>query len=90
MTATPITVRSAATCLGAMFIPAQSKTYPVVQADTGHTLRVRVTAAIADGATSVRSEPTAVVQDTAAGLTNTSRPMITGEARVGQELTATT
>jgi hypothetical protein len=73
---------------GCLFIAAQSKTYPVVQADTGHTLRVRVTAANADGATSVRSEPTTAVQDTAAGLTNTSRPTINGEAGVGQELTA--
>lgn len=71
-----------------LFITAQSKTYPVVQADAGHTLRVRVTAANADGATSVRSEPTAIVQDTGAGVTNTARPTITGEARVGQELTA--
>jgi hypothetical protein len=73
---------------GCLFIAAQSKTYAVVQADSGHTLRVRVTAANADGATSVRSEPTRVVQDSGAGLTNTSRPTIAGEARVGQELTA--
>lgn len=73
---------------GCLFIAAQSKTYAVVQVDAGHTLRVRVTAANADGTTSVRSEPTRVVQDSSAGLTNTSRPTITGEARVGQELTA--
>ena len=76
---------SGGTCL---FIDAQSKTYRVVQADSGHTLRVRVTAANADGETSVRSGPTAVVQDSAPGLPNTSRPTIAGEARVGQQLTA--
>lgn len=69
-------------------IPAESRTYKVAPADAGHRLRVRVTAANADGATTVRSEPTAVVQDSSAGVTNTSRPTITGEARVGQELTA--
>ena len=43
----------------------------------------------ADGATNARSEQTDVVGSNAAPLTNTARPTITGEARVGQELTAT-
>ena len=42
----------------------------------------------ADGATNARSEQTDVVGSNAAPLTNTARPTITGEARVGQELTA--
>ena len=51
-------------------------------------MRVRVTAVNADGATNARSEQTAVVESNAAPLNNTARPTITGEARVGQELTA--
>jgi hypothetical protein len=42
----------------------------------------------ADGSTNARSEQTDVVGPNAPPLTNTSRPTITGEARVGQELTA--
>ncbi|CAN5137009.1 hypothetical protein BH20ACT13_BH20ACT13_07730 [soil metagenome] len=63
--------------------------YRVGKADVGSTLRVRVTAVNADGATNARSEQTEVVGANAAPLTNTARPTITGEARVGQELTAT-
>ena len=51
-------------------------------------MRVRVTAVNADGATNARSEQTAVVASNAAPLTNSARPTIAGEARVGQELTA--
>ncbi len=69
-------------------LPADGKTYRVGQADVGSTLRVRVTAVNADGATNARSEQTEVVGTNAAPLTNTARPTITGEARVGQELTA--
>ena len=71
-----------------VLLAADGKTYRVAQADVGNTLRVRVTAINADGATSVRSEQTAVVSSNAAPLTNTARPTITGEARVGQELSA--
>ena len=69
-------------------LAADGKTYRVAQADVGSTLRVRVTAVNADGSTNVRSEQTEVVGSNAAPLTNTARPTITGEARVGQELTA--
>ena len=72
-----------------MLLAADGKTYRVAQADVGSTLRVRVTAINADGATNARSAQTAVVASNAAPLTNTARPTITGEARVGQELTAT-
>ena len=70
-------------------LAADGRTYNVTQADVGSTLRVRVTAVNADGTTNARSEQTAVVGSNAAPLNNTARPTITGEARVGQELTAT-
>jgi hypothetical protein len=69
-------------------LAAEGRTYNVAQADVGSTLRVRVTAINADGSTNARSEQTAVVGSNAAPLTNTARPTITGEARVGHELTA--
>ena len=69
-------------------LAADGKTYRVGQSDVGSTMRVRVTAVNADGATNARSEQTEVVASNAAPLSNTARPTITGEARVGQELTA--
>ena len=72
-----------------VLLAADGRTYRVGQADVGNTMRVRVTAVNADGATNARSEQTAVVGSNAAPLTNTARPTITGEARVGQELTTT-
>ena len=71
-----------------VLLASDGETYRVGQADVGRTLRVRVTAVNADGATNARSEQTEVVGSNAAPLTNTARPTITGEARVGQELTA--
>jgi hypothetical protein len=70
-----------------VLLAADGQTYRLGQADVGNTIRVRVTAVNADGATSARSEQTDVVASNAAPLTNTSRPTITGEPRVGQELT---
>jgi hypothetical protein len=63
------------------------KTYLLTSADAGRTMRVRVLAVNADGATAARSAPTAVVAPSAAPQ-NTVRPSITGEAQVGEELTA--
>jgi hypothetical protein len=74
---------------GCALLAADGRTYRLGQADVGRTIRVRVTAVNADGATNARSEPTEVVGSNAAPLTNTARPTITGEARVGQELAAT-
>jgi hypothetical protein len=72
-----------------VLLASDGKTYRVGQADVGSTLRVRVTAVNADGSTNARSEQTEVVGSNAAPLTNTGRPTISGEARVGKELTAT-
>lgn len=69
-------------------LAADGRTYRVAQEDAGRTLRVRVTAVNADGSTNARSEQTEVVGSNAAPLTNTARPTIAGDARVGQELTA--
>ena len=69
-------------------IPAATEvTYTLVAVDAGRTMRVRVTAVNADGATNARSAPTTVIAPSPAPR-NTERPSITGLARVGEELTA--
>jgi hypothetical protein len=64
--------------------------YTVRQADVGHRLRVRVTAANAEGSASGVSNPTAIVRSTttAGPARNTAVPTISGSAQVGQTLTA--
>jgi hypothetical protein len=66
------------------------KTYTLVGADAGHTIRVRVTATNADGSTSAESEQTDAVAPatSSAAPKNTDRPIISGTPRVGQMLTA--
>ena len=64
------------------------KTYTLVGADAGHTIRVAVTAKNADGSATARSAPTAVVAAAGNPPRNTGRPTITGMAKVGQQLTA--
>ena len=71
-----------------LLLSADGQTYRLGQSDLGHTMRVRVTASNADGSSPARSEPSDVVVSSAAPLDNTARPTITGDARVGQELTA--
>jgi hypothetical protein len=66
---------------------AVQKTYLLTSADSGRTMRVRVTGINAEGAVNARSAPTAVVTPSAAPR-NTTRPSITGDPEVGQELTA--
>jgi len=63
------------------------KTYLLTSADSGRTMRVRVTGINAEGAVNARSGPTAAVAPSTAPR-NTARPTITGEPEVGQELTA--
>jgi hypothetical protein len=81
-------LRCNASGFGCLLLASDGQTYRLGQADVGHTMRVRVTAINADGSTNARSEPSDVVASNAAPLTNTSRPTITGTARVGDELTA--
>jgi len=66
------------------------KTYTLVGADAGHTMRVRVTASNPDGSSSAQSNQTAVVAaaTSAAAPKNTAPPTLSGTARVGQTLTA--
>lgn len=66
---------------------ATNQTYKVVSADAGRTLRAVVTAKNADGASTANSNQTSVVA-ASGGPTNTARPSITGDAFVGNELTA--
>lgn len=66
------------------------KTYTLVGADAGRTMRVRVTATNADGSSNVQSPQTTVVapQTSTAGPRNTEAPTVSGTAKVGQTLTA--
>jgi hypothetical protein len=66
------------------------KTYTLVGADAGNTMRVRVTATNADGSTSAQSAQTAAVTaaTSSAAPKNTAPPTISGTPKVGQTLTA--
>jgi len=66
------------------------KTYTLVGADAGHTMRVRVTATNADGSSSAESAQTAAVTaaTSSAAPKNTAPPTISGTPKVGQTLTA--
>jgi hypothetical protein len=66
---------------------AVQKTYLLSSVDAGRTIRVLVTALNTEGASGVRSAPTAVVTASTAPQ-NTGRPTISGEPEVGQQLTA--
>jgi hypothetical protein len=67
-----------------------NKTYTLVGADAGSTMRVRVTATNADGSNSAQSAQTAAVAALNAGVPpkNTTLPAISGTTRVGQTLTS--
>jgi hypothetical protein len=65
-----------------------SKTYTLIGADAGHTMRVAVTASNSSGAGQATSAPTAVVKANASAPRNTVLPAISGTAKVGEELSA--
>jgi len=69
---------------------ASQKTYTLVAADAGQTMRVRVTATNADGSASAQSAQTSAVASGASSAApkNTSVPTISGTPKVGQTLTA--
>jgi hypothetical protein len=69
---------------------ATQKTYPLVAADEGHTIKIRVTATNADGSTPAESAATqAIGPATSTGAPkNTNRPVISGTPTVGHTLTA--
>lgn len=66
------------------------KTYTLVGADAGNTMRVRVTATNAGGSNSAQSAQTAVVAPvtSTAAPKNTAPPTISGTPKVGQTLSA--
>src|SRR3954452_12264168 len=66
---------------------ATSSSYTLQKADVNHTLRVRVTAANADGSTTEDSPGSGVVSDNVAPK-NLAQPRTTGQAVVGETLTA--
>jgi hypothetical protein len=68
---------------------ATSKTYQVAGGDVDHTLKVAVTATNTDGSGSATSGPTDVISSAKAPV-NTAPPQISGTAKVGEQLSAST
>jgi hypothetical protein len=68
---------------------ATSKTYTVATADVDHTLKVAVTATNADGSSTATSQASSVVSSNK-GPVNTASPSISGTAKVGEQLSAST
>ena len=66
---------------------ATSKNYVVASGDVDKTLRVQVTATNPDGSTSATSQPTNVVSSNS-GPVNTAAPTVSGTAKVGEQLEA--
>src|SRR5262245_60353161 len=69
---------------------ATDTTYKVVDADQKHTIRLDVTAANADGKTTVRANATSQVPAKPGAPVVLSPPTVSGQAVVGETLTATT
>jgi len=69
---------------------ATTKTYTLAAADSGHAIRIRVTASNPDGSAAAQSDATAAVTPavSTAAPKNTAAPTISGTTRVGQPLTA--
>jgi hypothetical protein len=68
---------------------ATSKTYKVATSDVDHTLKVAVTATNADGSSTATSAASNVVSSGKAPV-NTAPPQISGTAKVGEQLSAST
>jgi hypothetical protein len=68
---------------------ATGTTYTVVDADQKHTIRLDVTASNADGKTTVRANATALVPAKQGAPAELTPPKVSGQAVVGQTLTAT-
>ena len=68
---------------------ATSKTYKVAGGDVDHTLRVAVTATNSDGSSTATSAASDIVSSAKAPV-NTAAPQISGTAKVGEQLTAST
>lgn len=68
---------------------ATSKDYKVATSDVDHTLKVAVTATNSDGSNTATSSATSLVSSDK-GPTNTAPPQISGTAKVGEELSAST
>jgi fibronectin type 3 domain-containing protein len=67
---------------------ATSQSYTVVNADVGHTLRVRVTATNTAGSASATSDPTATVASLGTSPASTAPPTLSGTPKEGETLTA--
>jgi hypothetical protein len=68
---------------------ATSKTYKVATSDVDHTLKVAVTATNSDGSSTSTSAATDVVSSAKAPV-NTAAPQVSGTAKVGEQLSAST
>jgi hypothetical protein len=68
---------------------ATSKSYKVATGDVDHTLKVAVTATNSDGSTTAMSAATNVVSSAHAPVSTTA-PQVSGTAKVGEQLSATT
>jgi hypothetical protein len=68
---------------------ATSKTYRAASGDVDHTLKVAVTATNTDGSSSATSAATDVISSAKAPV-NTAPPQISGTAKVGEQLSAST
>jgi len=69
---------------------ATGTTYKTVNADVGHTIRVRVTASNNDGKAEAASNASSLIPANPNAPQATAPPLVSGNPVVGQELTATT